>query len=63
MSKSKANTGAVGVLVTLNAGDVIIYPAGTAYSDVSDEGGCTYIAFSPDVGFLIAMKRRSANDW
>ncbi|RJE21480.1 hypothetical protein PHISCL_06175 [Aspergillus sclerotialis] len=47
-SKSEANTGPIGALVTLDAGDVIIYPAGTAHSDVSDEEGCTYIAFSPD---------------
>ncbi|KAK6198290.1 hypothetical protein LQW54_010439 [Pestalotiopsis sp. IQ-011] len=37
-----------GLLLTLREGDVIVHPAGTGYSNVSEEGRYRYISFSPD---------------
>lgn len=38
-----------GLILTLNEGDVIVHPAGTAHSNISDEGHYRYLACFPKV--------------
>ncbi|KAJ4252761.1 hypothetical protein NW762_010667 [Fusarium torreyae] len=37
-----------GLLLTLKEGDVIVHPAGTGHSNVSDEGNYRYLSFFPE---------------
>ncbi|RMJ26042.1 hypothetical protein PHISP_03069 [Aspergillus sp. HF37] len=41
------NNPAAGLRLTLRAGDVVVHPAGTAHSNVSDEDEYAYLAFFP----------------
>ncbi|KAH7268919.1 hypothetical protein MRS44_010871 [Fusarium solani] len=38
----------LGLLLTLREGDVIVHPAGTGHSNVSDEGRYRYLSFFPE---------------
>lgn len=37
-----------GLRLTLREGDVVVHPAGTSHSNISDEGDYSYLAFFPD---------------
>ncbi|KAH7339232.1 hypothetical protein BKA66DRAFT_435062 [Pyrenochaeta sp. MPI-SDFR-AT-0127] len=38
----------IGLLLTLREGDVIVHPAGTGHSNISDEGNYRYLSFFPE---------------
>lgn len=42
----------LGLLLTLREGDVIVHPAGTGHSNISDEGNYRYLSFFPEVSSI-----------
>ena len=51
----------LGLLLTLREGDVIVHPAGTGHSNVSDEGRYRYLSFFPEVCVLSFMSVAGAD--
>lgn len=58
--ESKASS-QLGLLLTLREGDVIVHPAGTGHSNVSDEGRYRYLSFFPEVRVLSLMPTAGAD--
>lgn len=45
----------LGLLLTLREGDVIAHPAGTGYSNISDEGNYRYLSLFPNVSMALPL--------
>lgn len=48
-----------GLRLVLQAGDVVVHPAGTAHSNVATEGDYKYLAFFPEVSVHLKTLVRS----
>lgn len=55
------NSNQLGLLLTLREGDVIVHPAGTGHSNLSDEGHYRYLSFFPEVS-IYAMRLTLVTD-
>lgn len=50
-----------GLRLVLQAGDVVVHPAGTAHSNVSTEGDYKYLSFFPEASVHVKILGRTNN--